>query len=340
MFKSLLRTIPTLSGNLTLGCKLDEFNKVDNDTFTSYVRNAIILPLQNKYYSKKIDINMYKGKWESDISRYFLYYSDHFYGENFEYLKDDYKYIDLSGIEESNARNKDYEFGCKRVSYNKLGYQFQFYAPIFIDNWHNFPEYFQISIQLTPTITKKIKIFIGKENGQNYILHYLKNYVKQINENVIHINQYNYICTYYGIDAKNGGLIEYKYDISNMMTNYVLSTTFDEQINKGFKSGNLIMRQIIPLSFLFNIDDILTPNEQKYFHYNTCKIFGSYYNKFNKPIDLYDFNIDYTNTQIYVSKFDKNSYTKKMILSDNIYGDINTSSLYNFYLHENNNESN
>ena len=332
MFKSLLRTLPSLSGNLTLACKLDEFDKTNNDNYTSYVRNAIIIPLQNKYYSKKIDVNIYRGKWESDIARYFLYYSDHFYDENFDYLKDDYKYVDLTSNENNDSRNKDYEFGCKRISYNKLGYQFQFYAPIYIDNENSFPEYFQLSIQLTPTITKKIKIYIGKENSRNYILNYLKNYVKQIDPNVIHINQYNYLCTYYGIDAKNGGFIKYKYNLSNIINSYVLSTEFDEYINRGFREGNIVMKQIIPLSFLFNIDDILTKDEQKYFHYNTCKIFGGYY-KHGRQLPMYDFDVDYTSTQIYVSKYNKNTFTKNSILSENVYG--TKDGKYNYYLKEN-----
>jgi len=333
MFKSLLRTIPSLSGNLTLACKLDEFNKINNDNYTSYVRNAIIIPLQNKYYSKKIDINIYRGKWESDIARYFLYYSDHFYDENFDYLKDDYRYVDFTSNDSYDSRNKDYEFGCKRISYNKLGYQFQFYAPFYIDNENSFPEYFQLSIQLTPTIIKRVKIYIGKENNRNYILNYLKNYVKQIDENVIHINQYNYLCTYYGIDAKNGGFIKYKYSLSDIINNYVLSTEFDEYINRGFKEGNIVMKQVIPISFLFNIDDILTKNEQKYFHYNTCKIFGGYYNA-GKQLPTYDFDIDYTTTQIYVSKYNKNTFVKDNILTENIYGKKDED--YNYYLKENN----
>ena len=335
MFKSLLRTIPTLSGNMTLSCKLDEFEQLSQDNFSTYIRNAIIMPLQNKYYSKKIDINIFKGRWESDVARYFLYYSDNFYEENFTYLKDDYKFIDLQINYDNDSRNKDYEFGCKRINYDKTGYQFQFYAPFYIDNYKSFPDYFKLNIKLNSTITKTIKIYIGHSNSKNYILNYLKNYVQQIDSNVININQYNALGIYYGIDVNNGGFIKKTYSFLPLINEHILVSKFDKFINHGFVSNKIIMKQIIPISFMFNIDDVLTLKEQKFFHFNTCKIWGSYYDKYGNKLPMYDFNIDYTNTQIYVKKYDTELYNKKTILSENIFGSI-TNNENNFFLKENN----
>ena len=59
-----------------------------------------------------------------------------------------------------NVRNKDFEFGVKRISYSKNGNQFACFAPIYIDNVNDIPGYFMLDIKLDNgayKITKRIK---------------------------------------------------------------------------------------------------------------------------------------------------------------------------------------
>ena len=62
MFKPLLRTLPTLSGNFTIACKLREFNKENNNEYYTYVRLANMIPLQNFMANKDLELNLLNGK--------------------------------------------------------------------------------------------------------------------------------------------------------------------------------------------------------------------------------------------------------------------------------------
>ena len=58
MFKSLLRTLPSLSGNFTIACKLNEIKKDDSENYHTYVRVADLLPLQNNIYKDSIELKI------------------------------------------------------------------------------------------------------------------------------------------------------------------------------------------------------------------------------------------------------------------------------------------
>ena len=56
MFKPLLRTLPSLSGNFTIACKVNEIQKEDNNTYSTYIRLANLIPLQNSLANKNIEV--------------------------------------------------------------------------------------------------------------------------------------------------------------------------------------------------------------------------------------------------------------------------------------------
>ena len=70
MFKPLLRTLPTLSGNFTIGCKINEIIKDSVNEYHTHIRNANIMPLQNNIYNTYIDLNLLNGKYEFDVPKY------------------------------------------------------------------------------------------------------------------------------------------------------------------------------------------------------------------------------------------------------------------------------
>lgn len=299
MFKPLLRTLPTLSGNFTINCKLKEYNKESNNEYSTYIRLANLSTLQNFLANKDFNINLLNGKYEHDISKYYNYYSNVFYSSNFNYNKNNFAILDLNSIYNYNndAYNKDYEFGCKRINYSQTGYQFNFYAPFYIDNINDIPEYFCIFIKIHDNLTKKIKININKDNKRNYLKNYLSSYINKIDERVIFCMPESLQATYFGIDVKKGGLSQYKDNIFGKL--YISQTTinnFDYTICKGFSRNGLIMRQIIPLSFSFNINDIFNNYEREFFYGKSMKIYGYYFDKYDIPINMYDFDINYINS--------------------------------------------
>lgn len=310
MFKPLLRTLPTLSGNFTIACKLREFDKENTNEYSTYIRLANMIPLQNFLANKNIELNLLNGKYEYDLIKYFYHYSNYFYKENFQYDKNNYKMLDLDSLynNTNDTRNKDYEFGCKRIQYSEHGSQFNFYAPIYIDNVNNLPEYFCIHIVLNDHLEKKIKVYINKNNKRNYLKNYLTRYLKQIDDRVIFCLPESLQATYFGIDVKNGGIVQYKDNtIGNIYNNQMTINNFDFTICQGFERNKLIMRQIIPLSFSFNLNDIFTKYEKETLSGSKIKIYGFYYTKSNISYDLFDFDINYTNMYQKYNKYDKHT---------------------------------
>lgn len=310
MFKPLLRTLPTLSGNFTIACKLREIDKENTNEYSTYVRLANMIPLQNFMANKDYELNLLDGKYEYDVSKYHYYYSDIFYKHNYTYNKNNYAILDLNSIYNYNndSRNKDYEFGCKRIQYSQNGSQFNFYAPIYIDNANDLPEYFCISIVFNDHLTKTIKVYINKDNKRNYLKNYLTRYLKQIDERVIFCLQDSLQATYFGIDVNNGGIEQYKDNLfGDLYVSQKTINNFDYTICKGFERNHMIMRQIIPLSFSFNINDLFNTYERKFFTGAKFKIFGHYYTQGNTAYDMYDFDINYTSSYTKFKKY--NAYT-------------------------------
>ena len=68
MFKSLLNTLPVLSGNFTLACKLNDISKQSKGKFVSYIYEASIKPLdENIKIYKSVPVNLMNGKYSFDI---------------------------------------------------------------------------------------------------------------------------------------------------------------------------------------------------------------------------------------------------------------------------------
>ena len=324
MFKSLLRTLPSLTGNFTLACKVTNIKKENNDLFLGYSKEAELKPLQENLYNQYISINLLSNLYEFDVKRYYSKYIDNFYQENFIYSKNDFKKINLLNGD-NYSRNKNYEFGCKRISYNSNKYQFEFFAPFYIDSINDLPDYFEIDITFNNYISKKIRINIGEENNVDYLHYYLCKYIEKLDNMMIFFNESSNLFAYHGIDVKNGGVVCIQDNtIKDILKYQTTENEFDYMINKGFENNHLIAKQIIPISFLFSIDDILNDYERlKYNFIKIQNISGKYF-KDGKSIDLYDFDIDYDN-HIDIYKYDNKitpHYNKwKLALSseNNIY---------------------
>lgn len=310
MFKSLLRTLPSLSGNFTIACKLNEIEKDTHESYHTYVRVADLMPLQNNIYKDSIELNLLNGKYEHDVKKYFSKYSNYFYKENYVFNKKNYKTLNLDSLynEDNDDRNKDYEFGCKRIYFSRTGYQFSFYAPFYLDDVNDLPEYFCLNINIDSRLSKHIKIYIDKENKVNYLKRYLSSYFNQVDQKVIFCLPDSLQATYFGIDVKKGGLVQYKDNMFGyLFNNQTMINSFDNIICKGFERNNLIMRQIIPLSFMFNINDIFNEYERDYFNGYKMQISGYYCTKNDVKLDMFDFDLDYFSSYDKYKKYNERS---------------------------------
>lgn len=307
MIKPLLRTLPIMSGNVKIACLLTDFNKIDTFTFESNVRNARLLPLSSNVNQKMINISLLESSYEFDIKKFYSYYSDIFYDSKFTFNKNDYAKYDKVNI--NNSRNTDFEFGVKRLPYQQHGYQFGFYAPIYIDDAHDIPDYFLIRIKIKNnfiTTERNIRVNI-KENyidDTNYLYKYINRYVSKIDDNFIYLLEKNKQATYYGIDLVYGGFVrKIDNDIKSIYEHQMSVNNFDYMITSGWKRNGMCIKQVLPLSFYFNLNDILTKNEIDQYTNSDIYIEGEYYRN-NRPLSFYDFDIDYDEFYQKIIRFD------------------------------------
>ena len=146
MFKPLLRTIPTLTGNFTLACKLDKYRKNSVLNYECGITEAVLMPLQNNLANKHINVSLLYDSYEYDVQLYYKSFSSMFYTDNYDFDKNNLYDIDLSGNKTYENRNKDYEFGCKRNIMNS-GYQYMFYAPFYVTDTKSLPDEFILHIE-------------------------------------------------------------------------------------------------------------------------------------------------------------------------------------------------
>ena len=297
MIKPLLRTIPSMSGNVKLACTLLDYNKIKEDTFETNIRGAHLLPLSSSLFQKSVTANLLNSSWEYDLKKFYAAYSDTFFDTVFPISVLEMPILDETQVFKN--RNTDLEYGVKRVSYDKSGCQFACFAPIYIDDSKDIPSYFLLKIEITAKrahITKYIKVNIASnaKSNYNYIYKYLNTYLSKIDDNVAYVNNADHTVTYYGIDLLNGGFTKVvDATVSSLFNIQMPIQMFDNTLSIGFERNRICMRQSIPLCFYFNVQDILNSAELEKFKFGTIVFSGNYYDSNDNKIDWYDYDWDY-----------------------------------------------
>jgi len=296
MFKALLKTLPSLSGNMKLSCFVDDYKR-HNKTYTCNVKVAKLLPIAHTLFDKNIYVNLKNNSFEYDVKKFYSNYFDTFYKTNYNYSKINIPIIDFTNNVPDG--NEDFQFGCKRISYSKYENQMAFFAPIYIESLDDIKDkYFKITCIFNKINTLKKELIIdiyNNEDGENYLGDYLQRYASKIDDKVIYMSS-TYKNMYHGIDLLHGGFIHIEDNISkNLYKQYYTINDFDAIINFGFKRNNMMMKQIIPLSFYFNPQNLLTLYEQSIFNDAEIIISGEWYTKGSKKAEkFYNFSDNYT----------------------------------------------
>ena len=295
MLKPLLKVLPGLSGNVKIACNITDIENVDKNVFDSHVRYAKLLPLSSELAQQKVEVNLLKSSYEIDLHRFFTCYSHYFYKSIFDFNKLDYKQLDKTIPQKT--RDIDFEFGCKRLSYKKSHYQFAFFAPIYVESENDIPDCFSIKIHIKNNIyetTKTLNINIKDDYKYNYLYLYLLRYCKKIDSSVIYCLPRMKQATYYGIDLRKGCFTKC---IDNIIAknfyNQKTINSFDANITKGFERNSLAMKQILPLCFYFNVNELLSEDELKNFSHSSTYITGTWF-KNGEPVKFYDIDTNYS----------------------------------------------
>lgn len=318
MIRPLLRTIPTLSGNVKLACTLQDYNTISKNVFETNIRGAHIYPLSSQLFQKSVEANLLSSSWDYDIKRFYNAYSDTFFDPCFTINRQEMPLLDKS--ENIKPRNIDFEYGVKRISYSKSGCQYACFAPFYIDDVNDIPSYFKLTCKIynhnkTSHIEKTIIVNIGKNGSddRNYIYKYLKTYLSRIDNNVIFMDNDKLSVVYYGIDLINGGFTKVEdATVSTLFNSKLPIQLFDYTISEGFKRNNIAIRQVIPMCFYFNVDRLLNASEKTRYTLGSIEFSGAYYNNNDAKIDWYDFSVDYDNFTQDIFVLDTNNGEMKL----------------------------
>ena len=109
MLKPLLRTIPTMSGNVKLACNVLDYRNVGPNEFETEIRYAKLLPLSSSLYQHKVEAELTGGSWEYDLKKFYHVYNDVFFEPYFNYNKGEI--LKLDKTTNQYTRNTDFEMG-------------------------------------------------------------------------------------------------------------------------------------------------------------------------------------------------------------------------------------
>ena len=294
MFKSLLNTLPLICGNHTIACKVNDVSKKSDTQYYVYIHQAELKPLNtNSSLPTSINLNLNNGKYAFDIKRYAsitnIFTNDYIFNPHV------FKNIDTENYIAD--RNKTFEFGCQRISYQQNKFEWSFYAPIYINNIEDLPDYFVIEIKSKTTnkIIKQIKIAIKAQYQPNNLFYYIKNHLKYITDNIPIIWHYNnhQIVLNNVIDCKTGTIITNVTNSNNQLfyNNHVTINEFDSMLTNLYSNNNVIISEVLPLSFEFNLNDFFEETKSYYFDFNSFNICG-YYEKSGVHQSFYMFDVN------------------------------------------------
>lgn len=253
MLKVLSQTKSKYSGGFSLTSRLDTNNLVKHDNnLYSIDANNLCITAMNKDYNivNLVNIADEDNTWNNDI---------------FLALNKLISNGDNNALYQKQLINYTKQFGANRIdnyiSENK--YNVFFYAPIYVESIDDIPESFNISVYFKndkideKLIEKNIIVNISKEK-RCLLYKYIKNYITTTEENGLPFNSFlkyeykdntKYINTKLSyLSLKNGNILE---------ENKLGYKTLDEMAY----DNKHIIKQIIPISFLFNINDVLSKLE-------------------------------------------------------------------------------
>ena len=337
MFKTILRTLPSLTGNFKLACYINKSNVYQTkdvygvSTDYVYVTHGDFSPLNAIYdesfkFKKRIPLSFSSTMgYEFDIKNYYKNYADSFYSlSNFigyqdkKFVKYENDFEHKSYQNQKTSRDMSFEYGMTNlrnsnsVRIDNVYYNKSYYAPIYVDAVEDMAHYFCITIAKDNKPIKRIMIDLYNDiNTSNYLGYYLHKYIKSINPLVVYTNAYNKYAMYNGIDVEHGGFVSKQdNDISYIFNNLITQNMYDYYICRGFERNKLIMKQIIPLAYEFNIESFLPKRFVKKNMLSSLTVSGHYMrDEYHYVTDIYDFSHDYKEFRPYHKEYITNSKT-------------------------------
>ena len=329
MAYQLLRTNIALTGNIKTCCYIDNGEISDHVTLNPISTISPIIPF---------DVNLDTSTYPQDIVNFRNTYKDIFYNPQipFRYLTDlPYKeYTDsdkyVSGIVD------DCMMGTKRVSLQKNGKQFSFFAPLYINSENDIPSYIRFKFNIknkqgkfeSVVCSKTLKIKDENLKLYNYIYKSYNNINgdNNVDPRIINIdlkseaNGIN-MGSIRGFSVESAGVVDLKTNLPRKLLSHDMTMyEFDNILCKEFENKLIVLPYILNLCWYFNIEDFMPIGD-----FFTMKngqeinVYAEYLDDAKKPISVadLDFNHQYINTSD-----NENLFSKDISLHDHELTDI------------------
>ena len=314
MAYQLLRTNIALTGNIKTCCYIDNGKIFDHVTLNPISTISPIIPF---------DVNLDTSTYPQDIVNFRNIYKNIFYNPQipFRYLTDlPYKeYTDsdkyISGIVD------DCMMGTKRVSLQKNGKQFSFFAPLYINSENDIPSYIRFKFNIKNKQDKFESLVCSKTlkiEGSKLDTYIHKSYNNinggNVDPRIINIdlkseaNGIN-MGSIRGFSVESAGVVDLKTNLPRKLLSHDMTMyEFDNILCKEFENKLIVLPYILNLCWYFNIEDFMPIGD-----FFTMKngqeinVYAEYLDDAKKPISVadLDFNHQYINTSDNKNLFDK-----------------------------------
>lgn len=314
MAYQLLRTNIALTGNIKTCCYIDNGKISDHVTLNPISTISPIIPF---------DVNLDTSTYPQDIVNFRNIYKNIFYNPQipFRYLTDlPYKeYTDsdkyVSGIVD------DCMMGAKRVSLQKNGKQFSFFAPLYINSENDIPSYIRFKFNIKNKQGKFESVVCSKTlkiEGSKLDTYIHKSYNNinggNVDPRIINIdlkseaNGIN-MGSIRGFSVESAGVVDLKTNLPRKLLSHDMTMyEFDNILCKEFENKLIVLPYILNLCWYFNIEDFMPIGD-----FFTMKngqeinVYAEYLDATGKTISVadLDFNHQYINTSDNKNLFDK-----------------------------------
>lgn len=252
--------------NILLGGQMKYDLVVDGGTIT----DVHITPISDRapYRDRYTDTNILNYENQSNIKDFYNKTRGYFYNTFADpLLESEYALPkDEHPKDEYPKYDKSTWMGCSRMEYKLYNKQFQFFAPIWLEDFEKNLK-FHITIKAIvdkkPTITIVDRDIEFDEKTKNYFTNYF-NYIK-LDDRLIKIDLDKNECVLHGINASTG-LIETKKEFTLTPTLKHRERPlleFDSMIVNSLVNNTLIAKQLMNFNICFNIDDFISPEQAR-----------------------------------------------------------------------------
>jgi hypothetical protein len=160
--------------------------------------------------------------------------------------------------------------GCKRMDYNKYNTQFEFFCPLWIDNYNNgYPLVFRLDLYLKDgtTLIDSKKIILDKcgDKFHDKFIDYINSYFKSIDfQPPMNINLGTNNAHVWGLNMDSMKIERRDIDlVDDMLSRERPLMETDYMIISSFEKYNIITPQLLNFNLCFNIEDFLNAFNKK-----------------------------------------------------------------------------